>query len=399
MSEKSLFFDSVDGDRKYNSRDFTSYFSKVLTDGVFPSPSSNLQVISNGNLTVTVKAGGANIKGYLYSLDTEKVITLDVPNPTKDRKDIVVVRWDLIERNIKVLIKSDTVELERNDAIYELCLAEITVKRATSIVTQSDIYDTRQDNNMCGLVNSLIQADFTTLFNGFEDGFNTWFDDIKSQLGTDVAGNLLNKINTNDLNINKKVDDFIVTKGQVNGLATLDVDGVIEENTKSTKILRDETTFKSRVVIHSSAITANTYSGNTSGATWYRDEIIVKLNTSLYHTVKINVTATVEGQYSQNTLGGIGEAYVNIKNGNGLFGVEKGNLGALTESFELELGSKRFAKINNMDDWYRNVGSSSIDYAPLINGNNEIVFGCYKYICNGYNASSTMTFSITGIPK
>ena len=127
MSEKSLFFDSIAGDRKYNSSDFTTYFKNVLTNGVFPSPSSNLQVISNGNLTITIKEGGANINGYLYSLSDDKVLTISTPNPTTNRTDTVVVRWDLTKRKMEVVIKENTTSLERSNTIYEIALAEILV--------------------------------------------------------------------------------------------------------------------------------------------------------------------------------------------------------------------------------------------------------------------------------
>ncbi|MGH4125286.1 MAG: hypothetical protein ACREV6_20405 [Clostridium sp.] len=40
--EKSSFFNSVEGDRKYKASDFASYFNSLLTNGVFPNPSTNL---------------------------------------------------------------------------------------------------------------------------------------------------------------------------------------------------------------------------------------------------------------------------------------------------------------------------------------------------------------------
>lgn len=244
--EKSLFFDSVGGDRKYNSSDFTNYFKAILTNGIFPNPSSNLQVIANGNLTVTVKPGGANINGYLYSLTTDKLLTIS-PTSTA-RKDIVVIRWDLSNRTISAIIKQNTTTLERTSTIYEICLAEITINASASSISQLNIYDTRQDTNRCGLANSLITADTTTLFKQFENGFNIWFDEVKGTLGSDAAGNLLNLITSNDTKINKKVDDlkievntkisdnkiiydnFAATKGKANGLAPLNSEGKISNS-------------------------------------------------------------------------------------------------------------------------------------------------------------------------
>ncbi|MBU3153892.1 hypothetical protein [Clostridium estertheticum] len=53
--EKSSFFNSVAGDRKYKASNFADYFNSLLTNGVFPNPSTNLQVINNNNMTITVK--------------------------------------------------------------------------------------------------------------------------------------------------------------------------------------------------------------------------------------------------------------------------------------------------------------------------------------------------------
>lgn len=85
------------------------------------------------------------------------------------------------------------------------------------------------NTNLCGWVNSLIQADTTAIFNQyldwynskkndyeswyssttnryqadmsnmelqFQNSFNTWFHTVKNTLGADVAGNLLNHINS-----------------------------------------------------------------------------------------------------------------------------------------------------------------------------------------------------------
>lgn len=256
MSEKSLFFDSVGGDRKYNSSDFTTYFSKVLTDGIFPNPSTNLQVVANGNMTVTVKPGGANIKGYLYNLDENKIITIEPATTT--RKDSIVVRWDIGQRKISVEYKQGIIEPTRTVSIYELVLAEITVNASVSSISQSNIYDTRQITTKCGLVNSLIQTDTTELFAGFEEGFSTWFNNIKGLLSTDQAGNLqlqINNINTellekaskdgtlqiglnsekvggksvDELTSKIDFDNFVNSKGKANGIVPLNSNNKIDD--------------------------------------------------------------------------------------------------------------------------------------------------------------------------
>ncbi|WP_454053974.1 hypothetical protein [Clostridium sp. Marseille-Q7071] len=203
--EVSMFFNSVNGDRRYKAQDFANYFSKVLTNGVFPNPSTNLQIYSDNNMTVTVKQGGANINGYFYMLYADKKLVIDVANPTSDRKDLIVLRWDLLQRKIYLAIKKGTVEITKNEEVYELALAEILVKKGTATITQGDIKDLRQDSSKCGLVDSLIKIDSETLFNQFTEGFKIkqesfekqffdWFTKLKDTLGESAAGNLQNQI-------------------------------------------------------------------------------------------------------------------------------------------------------------------------------------------------------------
>ena len=199
---RSLFFNSINGDRRYRAEDFASYFSKILTNGVFPNSSSNLQVLEKEGMKITVKAGGCNINGYFGINDIDEVLTCSVANPMTPRTDIVVARWSLTNREITLVIKHNTIALTRTADTYEICLAEITIPAGAASISQANIKDTRQDTSKCGLVNSLITADSTTLFKQFEAQFNNWFNDIKGKLNTDIAGSL-------QVQIDKKFEIFL----------------------------------------------------------------------------------------------------------------------------------------------------------------------------------------------
>lgn len=199
---RSLFFNSINGDRRYRAEDFASYFAKILTNGVFPNPSNNLQVLAKEGMKITIKAGGCNINGYFGINDTDEVITCSVANPMAQRVDIVVARWSLTNREIVLAVKSNTTTLTRTADTYEICLAEITIPAGASSISQANIRDTRQDTSKCGLINSLITADSTTLFNQFEAQFNNWFADIKGKLNADVAGSL-------QMQIDKKFEIYL----------------------------------------------------------------------------------------------------------------------------------------------------------------------------------------------
>lgn len=236
MAEKSSFFTSLNGDRKYKSSDFAEYFSTFIGNGVFPNPSNNLLVTSNGDMTINLSAGFAWINGYMYHNTDNLTLTVEYADATLKRIDRVVVRLDYIERNITCNIKKGSFASDANAPIlqrdvdaYELCIAEIQIDNGVIDIQQSKITDTRLNSDLCGIVTQTInEIDTTTLYNQlqahieeksidmktwieeakeyfsnwlsttqteYNDNFNSWFDEVKGTLEGDVAGNLLVKIN------------------------------------------------------------------------------------------------------------------------------------------------------------------------------------------------------------
>ena len=83
----------------------------------------------------------------------------------------------------------------REGAVYDLVLANILVKANVATITNADITDTRIDKNLCGFVSAINNLNVGSLHTQHNAMFNAWFDEIKGQLGTDLAGNLQNQIN------------------------------------------------------------------------------------------------------------------------------------------------------------------------------------------------------------
>ena len=48
--------------------------------------------------------------------------------------------------------------LTRNADVHELGLADVTIPQAATAVNVANISDTRLNNNLCGLINSLVSA-------------------------------------------------------------------------------------------------------------------------------------------------------------------------------------------------------------------------------------------------
>ncbi len=183
--EKFFPFDAVDingePDRVYHSIDFADYFNKFISNGIYPNPSTGLQVLSlNNNMILTVKTGSAFINGHAYFNTEDLEVLVETANTSYNRKDNIVVQLDYVDREIRVKYKKGVAsanpqapDLVRTSDVHELKIAEIFVRNGAQSITQSDITDTRLNSAVCGVVTSLLQqVDTTTIFNQYMDYWN-----------------------------------------------------------------------------------------------------------------------------------------------------------------------------------------------------------------------------------
>lgn len=182
--QKSSFFNSINGDRKYKAEEWADYFASFIGNGVFPNPSTNLMVEANTGMTVTVKTGKAFINGYFFHNTTDLSIVLDTADGVLKRIDRIVVRWSLTNRAISIEVKKGTNAstpspkvIQRDADVFELALADILISNGVVEVTQSSITDLRLNTELCGLVTQTVQTiDTSQLAAQLE----TWFDEYRS---------------------------------------------------------------------------------------------------------------------------------------------------------------------------------------------------------------------------
>ena len=189
-------------DRLYDAEDFASYFAQFIGNGVYPNPSTNLQVFSlNGNMVLTVKAGPAFINGYGYLLKEDMYVAVNPSHVSYNRRDSVVLQLNLTTREIRCLYKAGTASaspvvpsLVRNDDIYELRLCEVLVPSGAVSIVQANITDTRLNNSVCGIVHGVVdQVSTTTLFTQYQNYLNskiTEWNNTKAQQATDWQGQM-----------------------------------------------------------------------------------------------------------------------------------------------------------------------------------------------------------------
>lgn len=173
-------------DRVYKAEDWAWYFATFLSSGIFPKPSDGLQVVAYSGMEVKVNIGYAFINGYAFRNPESKSITLDMAEGAQNRVDRVVVRWDLVLRDIYIdVIKGEpsarpvAAELTRNKEVWELAIADIYVgKGVTKIMTQN-ITDQRFNSAVCGIVAGTVkEIDASVLTKQFTDFFNTYSKEV-----------------------------------------------------------------------------------------------------------------------------------------------------------------------------------------------------------------------------
>lgn len=164
---QGYFYNSVNGDRKYNADSVNESKRPFYRDGVFDG---QLEVTADGNgMAVTVDGGEHTGYAWInaHTIHNTTPLTLDVSQAsgTLDRIDRVVLRNDETERKPSVYILEGSFssnpkapELTNTEAIQEKCLAEIYVHAGAVAITQADITDTREDETVCGFVVSQISS-------------------------------------------------------------------------------------------------------------------------------------------------------------------------------------------------------------------------------------------------
>lgn len=210
------FFNSKNGDRKYNAEQMSKYFDKLVTSGVFPNPSTQLQVVESSGMTVNVLPGRGLVDCHWIENDSNYALTLDGSDAVLNRIDAVVMKLDLNEavRDVHIEIKKGTPastpvapSMERSTYVQEYCLATIYVGKLAESITQANITDTRQNSAVCGWVTGLIEqvdtsalftqwqsayeqyynsstADFEEFFEESKDLFDEWFQHLKETVST-----------------------------------------------------------------------------------------------------------------------------------------------------------------------------------------------------------------------
>jgi hypothetical protein len=185
MAEESSFFNSVNGDRKYDMEQFATYFKQFLSTGIFHKDNTPFLKVKKGTgLQTILETGSAYIEGFMYKNTEDITFSHDAADVTNPRIDRIVLKLDrgVNARSIKAVVKKGTPAtnplppaLQRDEIVYELSLAQVTINATATTV--SSVTDERLNESVAGLVDSLItiptdefQAQWDSFMTSIQEG-------------------------------------------------------------------------------------------------------------------------------------------------------------------------------------------------------------------------------------
>ena len=280
MSVSSGFFNSLNGDRKYNAAQMSAIFDGLIIDGVFASIGTAFAVKAAGGLTVNVGIGKAWFDHTWTVNDSILPMTAPEAEVLLDRIDAVVLEvngMESVRENTIKFVKGNpssapsrpTLTNEGNVHQYPLCY--IYRKYGTAVINQADItpmVGTESTPFVTGILQTISldellgkwqdeldrftdarsqevddwiaqeESDFTAWFNKMkadlqqeqtvldqwiaseQADFLAWYNQMKDQLSGDVAGNL-------QLEIDKEEVQRILLVGFEDGTKEIYDDGTV----------------------------------------------------------------------------------------------------------------------------------------------------------------------------
>ena len=286
MSVSSGFFNSLNGDRKYNAAQMSAIFDGLIIDGVFASIGTAFAVKAAGGLTVNVGIGKAWFDHTWTVNDSILPMTAPEAEVLLDRIDAVVLEvngMESVRENTIKFVKGNpssapsrpTLTNEGNVHQYPLCY--IYRKYGTAVINQADItpmVGTESTPFVTGILQTISldellgkwqdeldrftdarsqevddwiaqeESDFTAWFNKMkadlqqeqtvldqwiaseQADFLAWYNQMKDQLSGDVAGNL-------QLEIDKEEVKRILLVGFEDGTKEFSDDGTVITSTAS----------------------------------------------------------------------------------------------------------------------------------------------------------------------
>lgn len=156
MSVTYGFYNSVNGDRKYDATQVSSIFDGIINDGIFMSIGTSLRVRASSGMTVKVGVGRAWFNHTWTYNDAELPLTLSASDAINNRIDSVILEvntGESVRENAIKILKGTAApspkapSLTTSSTVFQYRLANVAVNSGITAITQSNITDFVGTNN------------------------------------------------------------------------------------------------------------------------------------------------------------------------------------------------------------------------------------------------------------
>lgn len=196
------FFNSVSGDRRYNSQQLSSIFDGIITDGVFAHYGSHFEITPVDGMNINVGSGRFWFNHVWGLNDGNTVVTLDPADISSSRVDAIVAEIDHRDEVRNAFIKvvkgapgSGNPTLSQENNVYQYPLAYVTVPASATSISASNI-QVIVGTSECPFATSVLESvNVDNLFDQWDAQFQEWFQGVQNELEGDIVTNLINQIN------------------------------------------------------------------------------------------------------------------------------------------------------------------------------------------------------------
>lgn len=246
MSVTYGFYNSVNGDRRYDAVAVSKLFDGLITDGIFQSIGNKMIVKAGEGMTLEIGSGKAWFDHTWTINDTGYPITLDESEVLSPRIDAIVLEVNAttasrqnyfrVLKGTPATVNPQKPALTNTKDVHQHALAYVTVNAAVTSISQANIENvvgTAATPFITGIVKTVsvdeLLGQWQTQLNDFifagnervnntisqnDSDFNTWFNSIKDKLGAADAARLQNEIDTLEGRV-KTLNQMLSTEGAV----------------------------------------------------------------------------------------------------------------------------------------------------------------------------------------
>jgi len=239
MSVTFGFYNSLGGDRMYDTTQISQMFDGLIADGVYATVGDALAISIGTGMSVSVGEGRAWFDHTWTKNDGDLILAIDAAEAVLDRIDTVVleVNSDVASRTNSIKIIKGTpsstpvaATLINSVTQHQYPLVEIYVGAAVTEIILANITN-KIGTTACPFVTGVIDTiNVDMLLTQWDAEFNDWFESLENILDENTAANLLSLINglqTSKAEFKNGSDTFI--SGQTTKLVS---DSFITANTQ-----------------------------------------------------------------------------------------------------------------------------------------------------------------------